>query len=244
MSDGRVVIVTGGSRGLGAGLVDAFLTHGDRVATCSRKSTDQIDIFRKEYGDDRFYFEAFDLTDGDATNAFVKNVVQHFDHIDVLVNNAGVAIEGVLPLVQNDDIDTVVDLDLKATLRITRAVVRRMLRLGGGRVINISSVVGLSGYRGLSVYSATKASLDGFTRALARELGERGITVNSVAPGYLETEMSHGLVGEDLERIVRRTPMGRLGDPSDVAAAVLFLSSPEAQFITGHVLVVDGGLTA
>jgi 3-oxoacyl-[acyl-carrier protein] reductase len=137
-----------------------------------------------------------------------------------------------------------VDLNLKGTFRVTRAAVRRMLTQGGGRVINISSIVGLSGYRGLSVYSATKAALDGFTRSLARELGGKGITVNSVAPGYLMTEMSHGLDADDLKQIVRRTPAGRLGEPEDVAAAVLFLASEQAAFITGQVLVVDGGLTA
>jgi 3-oxoacyl-[acyl-carrier protein] reductase len=119
-----------------------------------------------------------------------------------------------------------------------------MLQQSSGTIVNVSSIVGLSGYRGLSVYGATKAALDGFTRALARELGPRGITVNSVAPGYLRTEMTHGLDPDQLEQIARRTPAGRLGEPADVAAAVLFLTDPAAAFITGHVLVVDGGLTA
>src|SRR5262249_19208469 len=151
------------------------------------------------------------------------------------VNNAGVAVEGVIALMDEGGMDTTIDLNLKGTIRTTRAVVRRMLRQGHGSIVNISSVVGLSGYRGLSVYGATKAALDGFTRALAPELGGRGITVNSIAPGYLETEMSHGLDANDLQQIVRRTPAGRLGQPSDVAAAVLFLTSPEAAFITGQV---------
>jgi 3-oxoacyl-[acyl-carrier protein] reductase len=119
-----------------------------------------------------------------------------------------------------------------------------MLARGRGHIVNISSIVGLSGYRGLAVYSATKAALDGMTRALARELGSRGIVVNSVAPGYLRTEMSHGLDEAQLGQIVRRTPAGRLGEPSDIARVVLFLTAPENDYLTGQVIVVDGGLTA
>ena len=140
--------------------------------------------------------------------------------------------------------DTVVDLNLKGTLQMTKLVVRRMLSGGSGHIVNISSIVGLSGYRGLVVYSATKAALDGMTRALARELGSRGITVNSVAPGYLRTEMCHGLDEEQLEQIVRRTPAGRLGEPDDIARVVQFLTAPENDYITGQVIVADGGLTA
>jgi 3-oxoacyl-[acyl-carrier protein] reductase len=214
------------------------------VATCARKRTPAIDKFTKDYAEDRFWFDTVDLTKPDGVAPFVRTVYERFGAVDVLVNNAGVAVEGVAGLISEEDIAAAIDLNLKGTIRITRAVVRRMLRQGSGRIINISSIVGLSGYRGLSVYSATKAALDGFTRSLARELGDRGITVNSVAPGYLRTEMSHGLDAEDLEQIARRTPAGRLGEPDDVAPAVLFLASAEAAFISGHVLVVDGGLTA
>ena len=242
---GRSVIVTGGSRGLGAALVEAFLDAGDRVATCSRSRTPAVDAWLDDPSvRDRLLFEEVDLVDRAASDRFVRSVADRFGTIDVLVNNAGVARDGVLGLMQDDDVDTVVDLNLKATIRVTRAAVRRMLPRGSGRVINISSIVGTSGYRGLAVYGATKAALDGFTRALARELGPRGITVNSVAPGYLRTEMSHGLDEEQLTQISRRTPLGRLGESTDVAAAVLFLASDPAEFVTGQVLIVDGGLTA
>ena len=245
MTDPRSVLITGGSRGLGAGLVASFLEHGDRVATCSRSTTTAVEAWS---GDPdtagRFHHEAVDVTEAAQCERFVKRVIERFGTIDVLVNNAGVARDGVLALARIEDVDAVIDLNLKATIRISRLVTRRMIRQGSGRIINISSIIGLSGYRGLSVYGATKAALDGFTRGLARELGQRGITVNSVAPGYLRTELSHGLSESQLAQIARRTRAGRLGEPSDVAAAVRFLASPEAEFITGHVLVVDGGLTA
>jgi 3-oxoacyl-[acyl-carrier protein] reductase len=241
----RIVVITGGSRGLGAGLVSAFLELGDTVATCSRSATEQTDAWSADASlDERFYYEPVDLADRAACDSFVHNVTERFGRIDVLVNNAGVARDGVLPLFGDAEVDQVIDLNLRATIHITRLVSRRMLTQHSGRIINISSIVGLSGYRGLSVYSATKAALDGFTRALARELGSRGIVVNGIAPGYLRTEMSHGLDDDQLNQIVRRTPAGRLGEAEDVARAVLFLTDPRNDYITGQILVVDGGLTA
>jgi 3-oxoacyl-[acyl-carrier protein] reductase len=244
-ADDRVVVVTGGSRGLGAGIVRSFLASGDRVATCSRSSTDEVRAWEADPDlAERFLFLEADLSHSDEAAAFVRAVAKRWGHIDVLVNNAGVARDGVLGLFGEHDVDTVIDLNLKGTIAVTRAVVRRMLSHDdGGRIVNISSIVGLSGYRGLAVYSATKAALDGFTRALSRELGGRGITVNSVAPGYLRTEMSHGLDEAQLEQIVRRTPAGRLGEPDDIARVVQFLADPVNDYLTGQVIVVDGGLT-
>jgi len=244
VTEPRTVIVTGGSRGLGAGIVQAYLDTGDRVATCSRSTTDQVAAWQSDpVTSDRFLFVEADLSRREDGSAFVDAVVERWGDPDVLVNNAGVARDGILAILADDDIDTVLDLNLKGTFHVTKLVSRRMLSAGSGRIINISSIVGRSGYRGLSIYSATKAALDGFTRALARELGSKGITVNSVAPGYLRTEMSHGLDEAQLQQIVRRTPTGRLGEPEDVARAVQFLAAPENDYITGHVMVVDGGLT-
>jgi 3-oxoacyl-[acyl-carrier protein] reductase len=243
-ADARVVIITGGSRGLGAGIVRSYLETGDHVATCARSSTPDVEAWTADPAlADRFLFVSADLSKPADAETFVKAVVAKWGRVDVLVNNAGVARDGILGLYSDDDIDTVIDLNLKGTIYVTRLVSRRMLARGHGSIVNISSIVGRSGYRGLSVYSATKAALDGFTRAMARELGSRGITVNGVAPGYLRTEMSHGLDEAQLQQIVRRTPAGRLGEPDDVARAVQFLTDPRNTYITGHVLVVDGGLT-
>lgn len=241
--DPRVVIITGGSRGLGAGIVEAYLEAGDRVATCARSRTPEVDRWVSAFGD-RFYFQEVDLSNREQATAFVAEVIGRWQTVEVLVNNAGVARDGILALADDDDVDLVVDLNLKGTLHITKLVSRRMLAHRRGHIVNISSIVGLSGYRGLSVYSATKAALDGMTRALARELGSRGIVVNSVAPGYLRTEMSHGLDADQLNQIVRRTPAGRLGEPSDIARLVMFLADPANNYITGQVIVADGGLTA
>lgn len=218
------------------------------TAIPSRPARSKTDIVRAREDDpdlkERYHFTTADVSDPAEADRFVKEGAARRGRVDVLVNNAGVAREGVIGLFDNAALDQVVDLNLKGTVYVTRAASRVMLTRRSGAIINISSVVGLSGYRGLSVYGATKAALDGFTRALARELGSRGITVNSVAPGYLRTEMSHGLDADQLGQIARRTPLGRLGEPEDVARAVLFLADPANTYITGQVLVVDGGLTS
>lgn len=245
MTTPRTVIVTGGSRGLGEGIVQHFLDAGDRVATCARSETDAVRRWSTDpaYAD-RFLFRTADLAVREDSTAFAKAVIAEWKSVDVLVNNAGVARDGILAMFSDDDSDMVIDLNLKATIHLTKQIVRNMLAHGGGRIVNISSITGLTGYRGLSVYGATKAALDGFTRGLARELGSRRITVNSIASGYLKTEMSHGLDDGQLNQIVRRTPAGRLGEPEDIARAIDFLVDPRNDWITGQVLVVDGGLTA
>ena len=238
----RRVLISGGSKGLGAALVGHFLEHGHKVATFSRTVTEEVEAWRAKYPD-HFFYDSLSLTDKAAVKGFVNQVQGLFGDTEVLVNNAGIARSGLLPLFRDEDVDTVVDLNLKGTFYISRLVSRPMLSLGWGRIINISSIVGLSGYRGLSVYGASKAGLDGFTRALARELGPRNITVNSVAPGFLSTEMNEELDTRQTRQIVNRTPMGRLGNTRDVAELVGYLASPAAEFITGQVIAVDGGIT-
>jgi 3-oxoacyl-[acyl-carrier protein] reductase len=242
----RTVVISGGSRGLGAVLTRAFLTEeGYNVAICSRSRSEFVDSISSDSGfEGRFLFKQVDLSDRTAVHDYLREVGERFGTVHVLVNNAGVALDGVLALQTDRAIDQMIDINLKGTIALTKACVREMLINRWGRIVTITSIVGKSGFRGLSVYSITKAGLDGFTRSLARELGDRGITVNSVAPGFLETEMTHGLSPQQKDQIVRRTPAGRLGRGEDVASIVKFLCSDAAAFITGQTIVIDGGATA
>ena len=242
MTGSLVVIVSGASKGLGQAIAADLLSAGHTVATYSRTRTPFIaETLASE--PERFAWDGFDARDAAATRRFVLETERRFGRIDALVNNAGIAAEGVLPLVVETEVHDVIATNLEAAIFAAHACSRVMLRQGQGSIINISSIVGLRGYAGLSVYSATKAGLDGMTRALARELGPRGIRVNSIAPGYLETDLSATLSAPQRDQIVRRTPLGRLGTPADVTGLVRFLLSPEAAFLTGQILVVDGGLT-
>jgi 3-oxoacyl-[acyl-carrier protein] reductase len=237
----RHVIISGGSRGLGQALVAALLDAGYRVSTFSRSRSEFVDELSSR-GD--FLFQQADVRDSASIQRFLDACKERFGPPYGLVNCAGIAVVGVLALLRNDQIEEAVATNLKGVLGLTRHVVRQMrLHDQGGAIVNISSVVGLRGYRGMALYAATKGGLDAMTRALARELGAWKIRVNSVAPGYLRTEMSSPLGEEQLQKILRRTPLGRLGTPADVVGPVLFLLSDASAFVTGQVLVVDGGVT-
>lgn len=238
----RHVVISGGSRGLGQALVEGLLGAGYAVSTFSRRPshfTQDLD------GDPRFLHRAADISDPGSIDAFLGAAQAAHGAPYALINCAGVAVDGVLATMPEEQIESVVSINLTGTLRLTRRVTRRMLTAGtGGVILNISSIIGLRGYSGLAAYAATKAGMDAMTRALARELGGRQVRVNSIAPGYLRTEMTHGLSPQQLDQIVRRTPLGRLGVPDDIVGPVLFLLSDAARFITGQVLAVDGGITS
>jgi 3-oxoacyl-[acyl-carrier protein] reductase len=236
-----VVLVSGGSRGLGLSIIDALLEEGRSVVTFSRKSTEAISSIQRQ--NSRLTFMTADMEDAESLSRVVKDTEKQIGPIDALVNNAGVALDGVLATMPEADIEKVININLVGTLRLTRQAVRRMIVRRRGCIVNISSIIGLRGYSGLAVYSASKGGMDAMTRALARELGDRNIRVNSIAPGYLETEMTHGLSEQQKGQIVRRTPLGRLGQPRDVTGAVSFLLSDAAAFITGQTLTIDGGIT-
>ncbi len=240
--NGRHVVVTGGSRGLGLAIVEDLLAAGCRVSTCSRTPGEALERLA---GPDLFWAPCR-IGDADSVAAFFDAAMKAAGDAPLwgLVNNAGIAREGVLATFPDVDSAEVIQTNLMGPIQAARAFLRaKLVRGGGGRIVNVSSIIGLRGYSGLAAYSASKAGLDGLTRALAREVGRRGITVNSVAPGYLETEMSGALSDGQRDQIVRRTPLGRLGRVGDVTPVVRFLLGDGAGFVTGQTIVVDGGIT-
>jgi len=241
------VIVTGGSRGLGLGIARRLAADGYRVIAIARQSNDQLAAARDEAeraGPGAIVFTPFDLSDVDAIPNLVKALRKERGPIYGLVNNAGIGLDGALANMHNSQIERLIRLNTLSPIVLTKYVVRYMMADGGGRVVNMASIVADTGYSGLSVYAATKASLVGFTRSLAREVGRLGINVNAVAPGFVETEMTHGLEGERREQLIRRSALRRLVAVDDVANAVAFLIGPQSKNVTGTVITVDAGSTA
>jgi 3-oxoacyl-[acyl-carrier protein] reductase len=240
----RNVIVTGGSRGLGLGIARKLAGDGYGVIAIARSETNSLTSAMREAVPGSFHFVPFDLAQVDDISALVKTVRKDFGPIYGLVNNAAVSFGGALSLMHNSKIEQMVRLNTLSPIILTKYVVRSMMADGGGRVVNVASIVGFTGYSGLAAYAATKASMLGFTRSLAREVGRTGVNVNSVSPGFLDTEMTQGLKGDQQARIVRRSALGRLAEIGDVANAVEYLLSDRAKNITGTMLTIDAGNTA
>lgn len=241
------VVVTGGSRGLGLGIAKALCAAGHDVIAVARRPTDALNEAMSAStasGLGSIDFVPFDLSCIGAIPEFVKRIRKSFGPIFGLVNNAGIGTSGVLATMKDADIEQLIRINTLAPLVLTKYVVRSMMSGHGGRIVNISSIVSATGYSGLSVYSSTKASLLGFTRSLAREVGTLGITVNAVAPGFVDTEMTGELGEQAREKIARRSALRRMPEVGDIANAVEFLLSERARNITGTTLTVDAGNTA
>ena len=239
----KVALVTGASRGLGKTIALALAAEGASIAAVARSEEalkETVEAIRAAGGTAEPF--ALDVSDHAAAEAVVEKIVARFQHVDVLVNNAGVTRDGLLMRMSSEAWDTVLDTNLKGAFNLTKPVGRLMVKQRAGRIINISSVIGLMGNAGQANYAASKAGLIGFSKSVARELASRGITCNVICPGFIETDMTKGL-GDDLtKKLLERIPLQRLGQPEDVAGVVTFLSSPAASYITGQVLTVDGGM--
>lgn len=241
------VIVTGGSRGLGLGIARRLTTVGYRVIAIARQESDQLASAMQEAARNQrgsLHFKAFDLGKIPDIPDLVKGLRKEFGSIYGLVNNAALGTSGALAIMHNTQIERLVRLNIVSPLILTKYVVRSMMADGGGRIVNIASIVGFTGYSGLSVYSATKASIAGFTRSLAREVGPLGINVNAVAPGFVDTDMTQGLEARQRDQVMRRSALRRLAEVDDIANAVEFLLDAKAKNITGTMLTVDAGSTA
>ncbi|MCX7290205.1 SDR family oxidoreductase [Janthinobacterium sp.] len=238
------IIITGGSRGLGQAFVRDTLAGGHIVATCSRNETAFIRELRAADPDEnRFCWRALDITNGAETKKFVKEVARRYGAISGLVNNAGYSDGQLLTMMNEELLQKLLSTNLEALIRITHFVAPYLLRENGGSIVNIGSISGKRGFSGMSIYGATKSALDGFSRCLARELGERMVRVNVVAPGLIATEMADATSEVEKQKIIGLTPMGRFGTVADVVGVVRFLLSDDSAFITGQSITVDGGFT-
>jgi 3-oxoacyl-[acyl-carrier protein] reductase len=242
--ENQVVIVTGAGRGIGHAIALRLAQEGARVASVSRseenatKTADEINAARADSA--KAY--AVDVADHAAVQKIAAQILEDFGRVDVLVNNAGVTRDALSMRMSMEDWDIVIDTNLKGAFNFSQAVLRSMIKQRSGRIINISSVSGLTGNAGQANYAASKAGLIGLTKSLARELASRGITVNAVAPGFIATDMTAALSDDVKQQIMAKIPLAKFGQPDDIGAAVAFLASPEANYITGQVLTVDGGM--
>jgi 3-oxoacyl-[acyl-carrier protein] reductase len=240
---GEVVLVTGASRGIGAAIFDACARAGATVVGTATSDAGAAGIARRlaELGA-RGRGAVLDVTDAERGDALIDEITKEFGKLSVLVNNAGITRDTLALRMKDDDWNAVIDTNLSAVFRLSRAVLRGMMKAKHGRIINVTSVVASSGNPGQANYAAAKAGVEGMTRALAREVGSRGITVNCVAPGFIDTDMTRALNEQQTQALLAQIPLGRLGSPDDIGACVVFLASSAASYITGATLHANGGM--
>jgi 3-oxoacyl-[acyl-carrier protein] reductase len=241
------VLLTGGSRGIGLAIARRLAAAGYNVIAVARRESDGLretigDVVKK--GSGALHFRAFDLSEVDAIQPFVKSVRDEFGAIYGLINNAGIGTEGLLATMHNTEIEALLRLNVLSPIVLTKYVVRHMMADGAGRIVNMSSIIATTGYNGLSVYGATKAAATGFTRSLAREVGKVGITVNAIAPGFIDTELTGSLSDDQRKRIAGRSALRRLPGADDVARMVEYLLGEGGRNVTGTVFTIDAGNTA
>ena len=240
----KVAVVTGSSRGIGAGIAKLLASRGAKVVLNHRNSPEGAAAVARSVqaaGGEAIIIQA-DVSQSEEAQKLINETIDSYGQIDILVNNAGITRDKLIMTMKDEDWDVVLKTNLFGAYHCCKAAIRPMIKRRRGRIINITSVVGLTGQAGQTNYAAAKAGMIGFAKSLAREVGSRNITVNSVAPGFIPTTLTEVLPAEMIEKVVKNTPLGRLGSVEDVAHAVLFLASDEAAFITGQVLTIDGGL--
>lgn len=240
----KVAFITGGTRGIGKKIAITLAKDGYNIAINYRKENDDLENIKNEIEKTNAKFLAVkgDVTDIDSTQQMVNDIIKEYGKIDVLVNNAGITKDTLLVRMKKEEFEDVIDVNLIGTFNITKNVIPYMIKQRKGRIINISSVVGISGNAGQTNYSASKAGIIGFTKSLAKEVGSRNILVNAVAPGFIETQMTDILKDEVKEEISKKIPLKRMGTVEDVANVVKFLTSEDSSYITGQVIQVDGGM--
>lgn len=244
MLNGKVALVTGASRGIGREIALTLAKEGATVIinyNGSKERAEEVKNTIESTGGSASIYQC-NVSDFQACEEMIKNLVKEFGHIDILVNNAGITKDNLIMKMKEEDFDAVLNINLKGTFNTIRHLSRQMLKQRSGKIINISSVSGILGNAGQANYAASKAGVIGLTKTMARELASRGITVNAVAPGFVDTEMTEVLSEEVKEAACRQIPLGRFGKPSDIANMVAFLASDKADYITGQVLSVDGGM--
>ncbi|MCW9014499.1 MAG: 3-oxoacyl-ACP reductase FabG [Gammaproteobacteria bacterium] len=239
--EGQIALVTGASRGIGKAIAETLAAQGATVVgtATSESGAEKITEYLSASGGKGM---ALNVTDPESIKAVLKAIADEFGNVSILVNNAGITRDNLLMMMKDEQWDDIMQTNLTSIFRLSKAVIRPMMKARGGRIINIASVVGLTGNPGQTNYAAAKAGVIGFSKSLAREIGSRGITVNTVAPGFIDTDMTKALPEEQRDALISQIPLNKLGNPEDIANAVAFLASPQAAYITGETINVNGGM--